>query len=437
MRVLLCTSYLGEDQSGSVVFPLGLAYLASVLTEHDVSCWDSNVEKNPMVGLRRTLENFNPDVVCVSLRNIDNVFSSKQKSYYEPFEAMVKLIKESAPSTKLIVGGTGFSIFSKEIMERNSEIDFGVVSEGERAIVNLLQDFQHPERVKNLVFRQSGKIVYTEKDDFVDFNTLAPPSRDCFDLTKYSKSPFSIGIQSSRGCSFNCIYCLSKLLMGSCYRLRSPVKVVDEIETLVNQHGINGFYFVEPVFNVPFDHSRAILNEIRKRKLDVKWEACFRPDFLSERTMAEAIEAGCQLFDFSPDGASNEAMNLLGKNLDVLAVEKTVNWVKKLENAKVAYEFVYDLPYGNRKHVMGLSRIVPKIISKCRNKIQYLTFTKMRIYPHTRLYDIALNQHKIAEQTDLLNIVHFESSSKNPWNLVPFLLKGFYMAFDNLYNRFS
>ncbi|PVX24839.1 MAG: hypothetical protein CW716_09305, partial [Candidatus Bathyarchaeum sp.] len=110
---------------------------------------------------------------------------------------------------------------------------------------------------------------------------------------------------------------------------------------------------------------------------------------------------------------------------------------KKLENAKVAYEFVYDIPYGNRKHVMGLSKLVPKIISKCRNKIQYLTFTKMRIYPHTRLYDIALRQHKITEQTNLLNIVHFESSSKNPWNLVPFLLKGSYMAFDNLYKRFS
>ncbi len=437
MRILLCTSYLGADQSEPKIFPLGLAYIASMLKEHDVCGWDPNVETNPVAGLGKILEEFDPDIVCVSLRNIDAVFSYTRRSYYEPFKAMIKFIKERAPSSRLIVGGTGFSIFAKEIMERNSEIDFGVVSEGELAITHLLKNFEHAERVKNLVLRKEGKIVSTQREHLIDFNSLEFPSRECFDLSKYPKTSYSMGIQSSRGCSFRCIYCIQRFLMGSCYRLRAPSKVVDEIEMLVNQHGINGFYFVEPVFNVPFDHARSILAEIKKRKLDIEWEACFRPDFMNEKLMKQAVDTGCQLFDFSPDGASNEALKILNKDLEIHDVEKTISLVRKIENAKVAYEFVYDLPYGNKNHVIGLTKLYPKIISQCRNKLQYLTSTKMRIYPHTSLYNIALKQRKISEHTDLLYPVHFESSSKNPWNLVPFLLKGSQFLSQKCYQYLS
>ena len=438
MRILLFPSYLGPGHSEPVCFPIGLGYIASMLKGHDVFCWDPNVEKNPMTELGKILEGFDPDLVGVSLRNIDSVSSFRVRSYYDPFVSMVKIVKEKAPSTRLIVGGAGFSIFAKEIMGRNPEIDFGMVSEGERAIVNLLKNFDHPERVKNLVVRKSDEVVFTGKGDFVDFDSLPPPSREGFDLSKYAENPYSMGVQSSRGCGFGCIYCLHRFLMGSRYRLRAPKKVVDEIEMLVVRHGISGFYFVDPVFNVPPDHARAICEEIRRRKLDIEWEACFRPDFLNANLMMEAVEAGCQLFDFSPDGASNEAMQVLGKNLEVGDVEKTVNWASEIENAKVAYEFVYDLPYGNMEHVVGLTRLFPKIMCNCRNKLQYLTLSKMRIYPYTPLYDIALKQGKINAHTDLLYPVHYEScSSKNPWNILPYFLRGSSITFTKLCKTFA
>jgi radical SAM superfamily enzyme YgiQ (UPF0313 family) len=438
MRIFLASSYLGENSNEPIVFPLGLAYLASMLSDHELLGWDPSLEQDAMTKLSRILESFGPDVVCVSFRNVDSVFSSRVRSYYGPFVTMVKTIKKVAPSCKLVVGGAGFSIFAEEIMKRNPEIDYGVFSEGEYAFSSLLKNFDHPERVKNLVLRKGDEVVSTERDDSVELGLLPSPSRECFDLAKYRDHPFSIGVQSSRGCAFGCIYCLHRFLMGSRYRLRSPKKVVEEIEDLFSQYGIESFYFVDPVFNVPFDHARSICEEIKRRKLEIRWEACFRPDFLNLKFMKEAIDAGCRLFDFSPDGASNEAMQVLGKGLEVRDVEKTIQWASRIEGASVAYEFVYDLPSGNREHMLGLTRLFPKIMYRCRNKLRYLTLTKMRIYPHTPLYKIAREQGKIDADTDLIPPVHYEShSSKNIGNVLPFLLRGSSTIYTEIFKKFA
>lgn len=439
MRILLMPSYLGDDCKEPIVFPLGLAYVASMIDDsHELMGWDPNLEQHAMNKLKNVLESINPDAVCVSFRNVDSVFSDRAHSYYDPFVVLVKQIKQVLPHCKLVVGGAGFSIFAEEIMRRNPEIDYGIVSEGELSFPSLLKNFDHPERVKNLVMRKDGRVISTERDELVEFGKLPCPKRECFDLEKYANHPFAVGVQSSRGCTFGCIYCLHRFLMGRTYRLRSPKEVVDEIEDLISHHGIETFYFVNPVFNVPPNHARALCREIKKRKLEIRWEACFRPDFLNLNFMQEAVDAGCQLFDFSPDGASDEAMRILGKDLSIDDVEKTINWASKIEEAKVAYEFVYDLPYANKSHIFGLMRLFPKIMAKCGRKLRYLTLTKMRVFPHTPLFHIALKQGKVDAHADLLYPFHYTShSSRNPCNIVPYFLRGSSIIFRMLCKRFT
>jgi radical SAM superfamily enzyme YgiQ (UPF0313 family) len=424
MRVLLCQSYLGPQTKEPIIFPLGEAYLASMIEkEHELRCFDPNVSSDPANELGSILEDFRPDVVGVSFRNVDGIFSFNKRSYYPQFVSLVRTIREKAQSCKLVVGGAAYSIFSKEIMEKNREIDFGIVSEGEYAFATLLKNLDNPERVKNLVFRKGEKLFFTGKDEFLDFNDLPAPSREHFDLKAYKNKPASMGVQSKRGCGFECIYCLHGFLMGRTYRLRSPRKVVDEIQELVQEHGVNSFYFVDPVFNFPLDHGREICMEIIKRKLDIQWEAAFRPDFINAPFMQMAIKAGCRLFDFSPDGASDSAMRTLGKNLKVEHVEKTIELARKTERACVAYEFVYDLPANNPEHNLGLIRLIPKIKLLCGTKLRYLLLSKMRIFPNTPLYEVALRQGKITKDVDLMFPVHYESKTHSTANFLPYLVQ--------------
>ena len=436
MKVLLCQSYLGPRVGEPLVFPLGIAYVASLIKDyHEVMCWDPNVSENPITELSSVLAKFNPDCVGLSLRNIDSVFSFKKRSYYPQFVEMIRRIKERQPLCKLVVGGSGFSLFAEEIINRNTEIDFGIVSEGEHSFANLLKNFEHPERVQNMVFRKNNKIVATEKSR-VDFEFLPSPSRELFKLEKYRNALYSIGVQSKRGCAFHCVFCSKRIHGGVSCRLRSPLEVVDEIEELVKMHDIKSCFFVDSTFNYPVEHYEKICQEIIRRRLDVQWTADFRPDYINENLMKLAVKARCSWFSFSPDGASDNAMQMLGKNFGVAQVEKTVELAKRTEGANVGYSFLYDLPFYNREQTLGLLRLIPKMILRCRTKLRYVTLSRIRIYPRTMFFKIAVKQGKISKNTDLIYPVHYKSGSAfNIDSSLPYLLRNWTFLHDKLIKK--
>jgi anaerobic magnesium-protoporphyrin IX monomethyl ester cyclase len=408
IKIFLSQGFTGTKEH--LVFPIGLASIASRIDKHDLMCWDPNISpQNYLQKFVQKVDKFKPDVVGLSLRNIDNPMAANS-SFYPYVVSMIRELKKAHPSCKLVVGGAGFSIFAEEFMRLNPQIDFGVFSEGEQTFAELLDNLQHPDKVKGLFVRKGKNIHFTGKRDFVDFGSLLPLPRGLFDMSMYATKA-AMGIQTKRGCKFNCIYCVHKYYMGSKYRIRNPKKVVDDIEAFVNNYNIRDFYFTDSVFNFPSVHGRQICREIIQRKLDISWEASFRPDYLNEKYMADALKAGCRLFDFSPDGASNNALNVLGKGYEVAQIKKTIDWVSQLEGAKVSYEFMSNVPCYNYEHLRGLMLLVPKILSQCRGKLRYLSLSKMRIYPHTSLYDIALREKKISEQMSLLKPVYYETQS--------------------------
>ena len=413
MRVFLCQSYVGKKYSNAtpLVFPLGLASIASMIKEdHEVNCWDPNVDdsQKPLEKLPSMLEKIKPDLVGLSLRNIDSGVSTIHKWYYPTFTSMVKTIKNTLPSCKLVVGGPGFSLFAKEVMAKNPEIDLGVLGEGERSFAQLLKNMEHPERVNNIAFRKNGKLVFTERI-FEDLESLPIPSRELFDIGRYIKHPYALSVQTQRGCGFKCIFCANDYLSGCIYRRKSPKKIVDEVERLVNEYGMTSLFFIDPLFNYPFEHAQGVVRELMARKVEIDWTADAHPAFLNERFVADAAKSGCGLLSFSPDGASDEALILLKKSLTVNQIKASISYFKALENVKVGYNFMIDLPSNNASHVAGLVNLVPRLLAELKEKIAYIGFTKIRIFPHTELYDLAVKEGKIDPNGDIL-YPHYYSS---------------------------
>jgi len=412
LRILLCQSYLGIKSGEPLVFPLGLAYLVSTVKEkHELRCFDPNVSESPFKELSDIIDKFNPDVVGVSLRNLDSVFSFRKHSYYPEFKRLIRLIKQQKPDCKLVVGGAGFSIFAEEIMKENVEIDFGIISEGEISLLKLVENLDKPSVVPNLIFRSNGHTILTYQT-VVAFDLSLKPSRELFEIKRYRDALFSMGVQSKRGCGFNCPFCSKRVQGGNACRIRPAKAVVDELEGLINEFEVDTCFFVDSTFNFPVQHCKEICEEIIKRRLDLRWSADFRPDFLNESLMKLCVQAGCSWFGFSPDGASDSTMSLLGKNFGLQHVEKTFDLARKTEGAKVGYSFLYDLPFCNRENTVGLIRLVSKMINSCGRKVRYVTFSRIRIYPRTRFYQIALEQRKINEDTNLLYPTYYTSGSR-------------------------
>jgi anaerobic magnesium-protoporphyrin IX monomethyl ester cyclase len=428
---------MGIRNGEPLVFPLGLAYIASALREkHELCCYDPNVFENPFQELSIVIDKFNPDVVAVSLRNLDNVFSFNKRSYYPEFKRLVRQIKQQKPDCKVVVGGAGFSIFAEEIIKDNPEIDFGIISEGENSFPQLIINLDHPEQVPGVVFRKNGQTVAIKQKP-VAFDSLPKPSRELFIIKKYQKALFSIGVQSKRGCGFNCVFCSKRIQGGNTCRMRPAKKVVDEIECLVNNFGVSTCFFVDSTFNFPFSHCEEICKEIVKRRLDVRWSADFRPDFLNEYLMKLCVKAGCNWFGFSPDGACDSAMKMLGKNFGVQQVKKTFELARKTEGANVGYSFLHDLPFHNQENTLGLLRMVSKMMFLCGKKLRYVTFSKVRIYPRTKFYQIALEQGKIDSNTNLLYPTYYRSGSRiQVENFLPQALRDASMLFLKVSARF-
>jgi anaerobic magnesium-protoporphyrin IX monomethyl ester cyclase len=415
MRILLTNCPLGRKQP--IIFPLGLAYIASVITEHDVQCLDQSNASVPFAELTDKLTEFNPEIVGISLRNIDSLTSSDIYSFFQNFVDMLLHIKKHSPHAVIITGGAGFSLFGKEVMEQVPEIDFGVYLEGEETLPDLLNHLDDPQVVKGIYYREGSDVVFTGIREPVDFDQISIPRRDAFDLSAYNGS-FGVGVQTKRGCVFDCIYCTYPFLTGNQLRLRSPSIIGEEVEILYKDFHVREIYFTDNVFNTPVTHAAAICEEIIKRKLQISWTAYFSEKSISEDFVKLALEAGCKKFTFAPDGSNNPALKNLGKGMKR---GELINAYQILENldARFSCSFIWNYPGIGWRDFFDLISLVARL--KRMKNLVGLGFTSMRILPNTRLFNLAVEEGYIQEGENLIPPKYYDPF---PGNIVTFAAMG-------------
>ena len=139
MRVLIVSG--SREIVHVMVPPLGEASLAAYLIEqgHDVKILDLTLSADYKRDLEKVISSFNPQIIGVSIRNIDSTTYPGNLFFYLPVKNVVLYIKELVePRVPVILGGSGFSIFSEEIL-KDLNHDFGVVGEGEYAFAEILK----------------------------------------------------------------------------------------------------------------------------------------------------------------------------------------------------------------------------------------------------------------------------------------------------------
>ncbi len=141
--------------------------------------------------------------------------------------------------------------------------DGGMVGEGEEVFPKALMalaargnDFPAKiKRVGEFIVPHSGKPfrpVWIQ-----DLDSLPPPDWDCLDLKKYFSQGGMGNLQTKRGGPFGCIYCTYPLIEGKKMRLRSPGRVAQEAEALI-QRGVENAFIVDNIFNYPETHAREV-----------------------------------------------------------------------------------------------------------------------------------------------------------------------------------
>ena len=407
MRVLMVQTPSVEGISSERVYPIGIVLLAGCLkgAGHDVEIIDMNLQADPFGALKMRLGESRPHVVCLSLRNIDPL-GNKNISLVPPFVAAARLCSSISPGTTIIAGGTGFSLFPERLMREVPEIRYGFIGEAERGLPRLLESLDSPPRLKGLCFRKEGRILLTPPDQDFDMSAYVPPQRDLLDPSLYLGNNAyvpAMGIETKRGCPFGCSYCVYPRLQGKRLRLRPPAAVVDEMESMRREYGVERFHFTDPVLNVPLGHLEGICEELVRRKLNLRWDGFMRENLLNRKNVALFEKAGCECFSFSPDGLCTQSLKVLGKGLDESDILNAARLVSKTGVIAV-YHFMVNVPGETEKTAKAASSLLARLydLHAPKRNLGTIVLNNIRILPGTAIEKRARAQGVISSGTDLL-----------------------------------
>jgi radical SAM superfamily enzyme YgiQ (UPF0313 family) len=299
-----------KDSIRRLATPLGFLYVGAVLKEkgYEVNILDSTCKgyfntkiKGDYVtyglddeDIIKNIESYEPDIV-----GITSMFSAHQENALHHCD----LVKKVNRNTPVVLGGIHPSLLPEETIKHKS-VDYVLVGEGEYSFLELLEN------------PKSKQIYYSEK--ISDLDSIPLPARELIDMEDYINigapyAPFprkerTAQILTSRGCPFNCVFCSTKGYWGREFRARSVGNIIEEVEELVDNYGIEELQFSDD--NMTVDKNRA--NELFTRLKDYDLSWC-TPHGLMMKTVDEKMiklmaESGAYQLTFAIESGSRRVL---------------------------------------------------------------------------------------------------------------------------------
>ncbi len=298
MRVLIVSSNRQRAQDTPLLaFPSGPAYIAgaALAAGHEVEVFDACFVDDIRGDLSRHVGRFEPDVTAVSIRNLSNCIHGSFQDFRPLFKEITDCLKQVTGSP-VVLGGPGFWNYGAELLSY-LDMDYGIRGEGELAFPLYLKTLEGGGDVNALpgcVFRKEGRIHEVPIEPVDDLDATALPAFELFDLEAYRELGTFPAVFTKRGCAFYCTHCPRNALEGSTYRLKSPGRVLAEIDRARTAGVANIFYFTDNLFNFPGQHAKAICRELIDRGTGIAWTAdSITPLGMTENLCELMKESGC------------------------------------------------------------------------------------------------------------------------------------------------
>ncbi|MFL5489060.1 MAG: B12-binding domain-containing radical SAM protein [Gemmatimonadaceae bacterium] len=423
-RVLLVST--NRERQPYPVVPNGLACVASALdaAEHEVRFLDLCFARDPAARARDVVRDFQPTIIGVSVRNIDNSDAIALRHYTPEARSVLHALRDAAPDAKVIAGGAAFGV-APEALFRDLGVDYAVAGDGERASVALVDAIASGasiEALPGLVRDRSGTVVFTPPGEDADLDSLpAPQLHRWIDLARYQRHGATVPIQTKRGCVYKCIYCTYRNVEGWGYRTREPELVADEIEELRNKAGVRHFDFVDSTFNSPPGHALQVCEAITRRNLGVQLDTTnFTPAAAPSELLNAMKAAGFRSLGITAESASDPVLHRLEKGFNAAKVREVAERVEK-HGIKTLWIFLVGGPGETRltmEETLSFARWRLR-----RGDAVYLT-VGLRIYPGTTLHRIAIAEGVVPADSALLDPV-FYFSRELPFDTAVTRLKRF------------
>ena len=357
-----------------VLPPLGLAYMAAVLTEND---YDVNI-----VDL-----NANQDQQGIIDNSWDLVGITLDTSRYYKGMKYARMLKSKG--TKVVVGGPHASFMADEILGSGSA-DFVVRGEGEQAVLELvsaLTEKGNLEQIKGLSYISDDQIIHNDDRLYPDdLDSLPFPARHLLDMNKYRTSKLGIrsitSILTSRGCPYQCSFCASSKLAGTFWRARSVESIIKEIELVKDTYDYRAFAFVDDNFTLNPQRVIDLCKEICKRGWDIHWWCFSRVDTIVKNPEMVALmyEAGCRSTYIGIESRNQETLDFYNKKISADISREAVSILKN-NKIEMTASFIIGALNENKEMVEDTLKFAKSLNPNT------VSFTILTPYPGTDLFN--------------------------------------------------
>jgi len=404
MRILLI--YSNQSREMEPAAPVGLSYVASATAAagHEIKLLDLAFEADTHNALARAIAAFKPELVGVSVRNIDNVISQRYVSPLQEIQAQIEVIRQHArlPDGRAVpisLGGPAISILAEQALDVFGA-DYAIIGEGEVAFPALVEAIQGQgdfSTISGLCYRVDGTLHRNPTVLLKSFSDSR--MEDWVNWKPYQRGGGAWPIQTKRGCPMSCSYCAYPQVEGRRCRRREAGEVVDEIERVQRKSGARTFEFVDSTFNVPASHAIEICEEIIRRRIKANFTVMgLNPRDVPPELFPIMKRAGFNSMLISAEAACDPMLKSLSKGYTMREVERCREYAAT-SGITSSWFFMLGGPGETMETCEESIRYAEtKLVGK-----QFLSifFTGIRILPGTRLAEQAVDNGYLAADTDL------------------------------------
>lgn len=378
------------EKHWSLARPFSLLFLAASIKKHSAHSVDIIDLESGAYRNRSFQEVF---------QTSDSAIYGITATTYTRFEAIkiARYLKRFRPDSRIIVGGVHFMYCPEDTLSKVPEIDVVVRGEGEVSIVEYLDAIgsgQSLQKVKGISFREGYRIIHNpDQAVFEDLDTL--PAYFDFTWEQYPEYLFgypdripATSVISSRGCPYKCIFC-SKA--GMKYRLRDPQQVVDEIEVLKKQLGVEAINFLDLTFTANPRHAQAVCREMIQRELGIKWWCESRANIPLE--LLDIMKAaGCVALAVGVESGSPRVLSKISKGI---TTDMVLAFCQKCLHLGIHVEpyFMFSHPGETIEDVHQTLNLIYEL----EKRNAHCSFQPTMIFPGTEIEKIAQARGKLPD----------------------------------------
>lgn len=411
--------------------PLGLAYLTAYMKRagHNVSLIDMQGLMMDSEELARRLKAEQPDAVGITAMTPTLPAALKAAD----------IAAKTCPGTPVVLGGVHPTLDPEGVLAHWG-VDYVIRGEGEEAFAHLLDVLPNGNRealahVPGLCYRKEGGGVHVSpKAPLIeDLDTLPGADYGSFPAARYIehyrvlRSVRGMSMIVSRGCPYACTFCAVQQTMGRKWRFKSPSKVVDEIIGLRDDHGVEGIWFKDSIFNLNPAWTREFCSQMVERKVGVEWQALTRINLLDEAELAMMKAAGLTQIDLGIESGSPKTLVRLNKKITVAQIKEKVALAKRY--VRVFGFFMIGIPGEEEEDVQQTFELAKQL------ELDRWSWSIYSPLPGSPLYDDLIAEGRIAPFALNHTHVHFTEAYEGICAIQPTRLKALYGEINGYFAR--